>query len=218
MTHIDNDKLNHLLRMTVGMSFGAQPSAQIEQIKQLKSYEAKRIKKYLLLRKSDHVIDLGSGPGFIAKNLADEVDHIHCVDVNSDFIQLAKDTLSQQSNITYHLIEHGMLNTLPMVTAIYANQLFFQFNLYDIYQYLSVCHKVLTKNGRMIFEIVNDEHLDVMSVTWQNQNRSHQRAPTERMTTYNNKHTVTRIIQQIGFDLVKSFDDKEHTYFVILKK
>ena len=218
MTPIDNNKLNHLLKLTVGMTFGPQPMDQIQQIRQLKLYESQRIKKYLLLKKSDHVIDLGSGPGFIADNLAEVVDHIHCVDVNGDFIQLAKDTLSQRFNISYHQTEHGRLNTLPTVTAIYANQVFFQFNLYDIYQYLIECQRVLAVTGRMIFEIVNDEHLDVISTTWQNQNKSYQTTPSERITTYNNKNTVIRMIQQIGFDLIKTFDDREHTYFVIIKK
>jgi ubiquinone/menaquinone biosynthesis C-methylase UbiE len=212
MTHIDNNKLNHLLQETVGMLYGAQPSAQIEQIKQLKSYEAKRIKKYLLLRKSDRVIDLGAGLGFIANNLADEVDHIHCVDISSDLIQLAKDTLREQSNITYHVIEHGRLDTLPMVTAIYANQTFVLFNLYEIYQYLTECYRVLLPNGRMMFEIINDEHLDVNSEKWQNNLKLADRI------VYNNKNTVTSIIQQTGFDLIKAFDDNEHTFFVLIKK
>jgi ubiquinone/menaquinone biosynthesis C-methylase UbiE len=218
MTHIDDDKLNHLLNLTVGMTSGPQPIDQLQQIRQLKLYESQRIKKYLLLRKSDQVMDLGSGPGFIADNLAEAVDHIHCVDINSDFIQLAKETLGARSNITYHVTEHGRLNTLPLVTAIYANQVFFQFNLYDIYQYLIECYNVLTNKGRMIFEIVNDEHLDVSSDTWQCQNKSYQTKPMQRTTTYNNKNTVIRIIQQIGFDLIKTFDDREHTYFVIIKK
>ena len=200
------------------MLYGEQPSVQIEQIKQLKLYESQRIKKYLLLRKSDTVIDLGSGPRFIADNLSKEVEHIHCVDVNHDFLELARETLCQRANITYHHIQHGRLDHLPRVTAIYANQLFFQFDLYDIYQYLIECHRVLTTNGRMIFEIINDEHLDVISQTWQNQNISRQKNPYHSMTTYNNKTTVTRIVQQIGFDLVKTFDDKEHTYFVMIKK
>jgi ubiquinone/menaquinone biosynthesis C-methylase UbiE len=218
MTPIDNDKLSYLLDLTVGTTFGNSPMNQLHQVRQLKIYESQRIKKYLLLKKSDRVIDLGSGPGFIADSLAGEVDHIHCVDVNSDFIQWANVTLQHHSNISYHLIEHGKLNALPMVTAIYANQVFSQSNLYDIYQYLSECHRVLIVGGRMIFEIVNDEHLDVTSNTWQNQNKSYQTKPFERITIYNNKNTVVRMIQQIGFDLIKTFDDKEHTYFVIIKK
>ena len=204
--------LNQLLNETIGVMFGPNPEEQIESISELKSYEAKRIKKYLLLRKSDIVIDLGCGPGFVAKHLAADVSHVHCVDVNKDFIQLSKNTLRDQSNITYHVIEHSKLNTLPTVTAIYANQVFVLFNLYDIYQYLTECHRVLAPNGRMIFEIINDEHLDVNSEKWQtNLTVSHK-------VMYNNKNTVIGIIQQTGFELIKAFDDNEHTFFVIMKK
>ena len=48
--------LNHLLDETIGNMFGPTPEDQIESISELKSYEAKRIKKYLLLRKSDTVM------------------------------------------------------------------------------------------------------------------------------------------------------------------
>ena len=208
--HIES--INHLLSEAMGPMFGPTPVDQIEKISELKFYESKRIKKYLLLRKSDIVIDLGCGPGFVAKHLAGVVDHIHCVDVDKDFIQLSRHILRDQSNITYHVIEHGKLDTLPMVTAIYANQVFALFNLYEIYQYLTECHRALLPNGRMMFEIINDEHLDVNSEKWQTNLKLSNRL------VYNNKNTVTSIIQQTGFDLIKVFDDNEHTFFVLIKK
>ena len=218
MPHIDNDKLNHLLELTIGTIFGIVPTDHLEQILQLKAYESQRIKKYLLLKKTDTVIDLGVGPGFIADYLANEVEHIHCVDINSDFIQLAKSTLRHRANVTYHLIQHGKLDTVPMVSAIYANGVFMLFNHYDIYQYLIECYRVLTINGRMMFDIVNDESLDVMSERWQHHNRLYQLDPHESMVIYNSKNVITRMCQQIGFDVVKTIDDKEHTFFVLRKR
>ena len=52
MPHIDNDKLNHLLELTIGTIFGIVPTDHLEQILQLKAYESQRIKKYLLLKKN----------------------------------------------------------------------------------------------------------------------------------------------------------------------
>ena len=207
-----NELINRLLSDTIGPMFGPAPIDQIEKISELKFYESARIKKYLLLRKSDIVIDLGCGPGFVAKHLAGAVDHIHCVDVDEDFIQFSKHILTDQSNISYHVIESGSLNTLPMVTAIYANQVFVLFDLYEIYQYLTECYRVLMHNGRMIFEILNDEHLDVTSEKWKiNLGLS------DRIM-YNNKNAVIGIIHQTGFHLIKTFDDREHTFFVLIKK
>jgi ubiquinone/menaquinone biosynthesis C-methylase UbiE len=211
-TDLSIELINQLLSEAMGPMFGTTPMDQLEKISELKFYESNRIKKYLLLRKSDTVIDLGCGPGFVAKHLAGSVTHIHCVDVDKDFIQLSRHILSDQSNITYHVIQHSRLDTLPMVTAIYANQVFALFNLYEIYQYLTECHRVLLPNGRMMFEIINDEHLDVTSEKWQNNLKLANRL------VYNNKNAVAGIIQQTGFDLIKQYDDKEHTFFILTKK
>jgi len=214
----DNNTLNQLLEITVGNIFGP-PSAEIlEKIDEQKLHQARRIKKYLLLRKSDTVIDLGSGLGFVANHLADEVNHIHCVDIDKDFIELSKQTLRLRSNITYHLVEHGRLNTLPKVTAIYSNQVFCHFNLYDICQYLTECYRLLDIKGRMIFEISNDEHLDVTSDRWQRHLSSYNTGLNKSTTVYNNKNAVTRMIEQIGFHLITTFNDTDQIYFVLIKK
>ena len=207
------------MRLLVGKTHGDNPVEHLEEIIRSKEYEAKNIHQYLNLVSTDTVLDLGSGCGFIADNIATSVRQVYCIDISQSFIDYAKKITSHHQNIDYYKITNNNLDMVPKVTAIYSNAVFIHFTLYDIYLYLQQCYTKLESNGRMVFDFLNDETLDTHSDRWQRHVNNYLQDQQAIFTNlhFNNNKTIELMAKQIGFAIDWIKQDGEHTFFLLRK-
>lgn len=215
----ESSNIDELLSLLVGQEYGPNPREQLEHIMTNKRHEAQNIQKYLDLGTDDRVLDLGSGCGFMTNHLAGLVASIQCADISKSFLDYARRVNEQHTNVSYHHIPFADLSVVSPVTAIYSVAVFIHFNLYDCYLYLKQCYNCLESQGRMLFDILNDSHVDVGSPRWQRHSDRYVKDKLNIFTNvhYNNPESIRRMTQQIGFDVVQHFHERDHT-FILLRK
>jgi cyclopropane fatty-acyl-phospholipid synthase-like methyltransferase len=201
----DTESLDSLLLLYVGKTHGENPSQCIDKIRAAKQSEAANIVSMLPLGSNDIVVDLGSGCGFIAKEIAPLVNTLHCVDVSKSFLDYCKVELSGLSNVRYHHIEYSNLTQLPVneITKIYALALFIHFNLYDIYHYLKSIYMILSPGGKLLFDFLDDKTLNIEDDVWIRHSARYLADQSNFFTNiyYNNEDSVINIAKQIGFSV-----------------
>lgn len=215
----ESDDIDELLRLLVGKEYGQNPRECLDSIIQNKYHESQNIIQYLELSQEDRVMDLGSGCGFIANQIANTVKSLQCVDVSKSFLDYAKKINCKHHNVSYHQIPFANLSGLHPVTSIYSVAVFIHFNLYDCYLYLKQCYNCLESQGRMLFDILNDSHIDTTLPRWQ---RHSDRYAIDRLNIftnvhYNNPESVLRIARQVGFNIKTVFNEHEHTFILLHK-
>lgn len=207
--------------MYIGRTYGENPHDRVDEIRIIKSHEAKNIIELLSLTKHDTVVDLGSGCGFIARALAPQVDKLYCLDISQDFLSYCKHETEHNSNVECHLIEYADLSPLQdlNITAIYSTALFIHFNLYDVYHYINACYNHLPVGGRLMFDFLNSQKLDITDSTFKRHSTAYLNNPLalSTYTYYNHPETVEKIYTQLGFKLLKTKVENNH-YFVVLEK
>jgi ubiquinone/menaquinone biosynthesis C-methylase UbiE len=217
----DTTKLDMLLRLYVGKTYGESPSQHIDTIRAHKKIEAEYIVRMLALGPSDVVLDLGPGCGFIAKEISPLVDEIHCADISSSFLDFCKIELSGMTNIRYHLMSHANIMTLAaaQVTKVYAAAVFIHFNLYDIYHYLRMIYALLAPGGKVLFNFLDDRTLNITDDVWVRHSARYLEDRTNLFTNvyYNNAAVVINIAKQIGFDASPEHPDNQHCWLILNK-
>lgn len=219
--HWQANNLNQLFKLCVGKTYGENPLDAIDQIREVKFYEANNIVDLMSLTKKDIVLDLGSGCGFIANHVAERVGYLHCADINAEFLEYCQQETSKHSNVACHLIEYADLSSVQRqgITAIYSTALFIHFNLYDIYHYLNACWECLEPGGRLAFDYLDDQQLNIDADVFQRHALRYLEDSSNLFTSlyYNNSQTLRQLYQQIGFEFVADKHDKGHC-FLLLKK
>ena len=154
----------------------------------------------LNLTEDDTVLDLGSGPGCIARWLAPRVKQMHCADIAPGFLALCQEELQGIDNAFCHLIPFGDLSALHDIgiTAVYASALFIHFNIYDVYIYLQEIYNVLAPGGRVWFDYKPFD-LNAKFQRHLNFYRS-DREMLPRLLNYQHPETIDHIARHIGFD------------------
>lgn len=215
----EHSNIDDMLSLLVGKEYGEDPRQHLDVIQQNKYHEAQNIKRYLGLCETDRVIDLGSGCGFIANSLAQTVESVQCADISQSFLDYTELVTQHHTNVSCHLIPFADLSGLKTSTSIYSVALFIHFNLYDCYLYLEQCYHCLEPRGRMLFDILNDSQVDVFSERWQRHSKRYLRDRQAIFTNvhYNNLESVMNIARQVGFEIEKTFDERDQT-FILLRK
>lgn len=190
-----------LLQRCVGLeSFGIQPD--IADIRRGRHALAGYIYTTLELTSDDVVLDLGSGPGYIASCLAPLVKHIHCADVSPGYLALCQDETAGL-NVTCHLIQFGNLSALHDhgITAIYASAVFVHFNIYDVYLYLLACHALLPEGGRLWLDYKAVTNLTITCKRFQRHAEVYKRnrSAIASVLHYHHPDTMAELIHQVGF-------------------
>lgn len=170
---------------------------------------AKFISQTLQLSKDDVVLDFGSGPGFIARTLCDEVKKLYCVDLSDGFIAMCKEELKDTANTECHLIPYSDLSCVyeKGITAIYASAVFIHLNIYDVYIYLQEFHNVLGVGGRVWLDFKTSHNLSITDpnfVTHLKFYRTHRKQSTEmhyhsRLMNYYSFDAMENLASQVGF-------------------
>lgn len=213
------DNLQGLLNLLVGQSYGLDVVAELDTIKKTKYYEAQNIISRLNLKPTDTVIDLGSGCGFIADHIAPVVQQVNCVDISESFMQYNRLVNQHHSNVDFYLIPFGDMSVVPKATAIYSVAVFIHFTLYDCYLYLQQCYKCLEEHGTVWFDILNDQKLDIADKRWQRHTARYIKDRTATFTNihYNNVIAICNIATQLGFKVEQTYDENDHTFFLLRK-
>src|SRR5689334_3138369 len=101
-TSWDSESRKVLLQQCVGLaSFGIEPN--VESIRQSRYALANYIDDTLHLVSTDVVLDLGSGPSYIAALLAPWVYHIYCADISKDYLAMCAEEVAGL-NASCHLL------------------------------------------------------------------------------------------------------------------
>lgn len=133
----DCKDLKHMLDAMIGPAYGNDPVAALDRIRSERQAVADFIGSFLHFDKSDIVVDLGSGTGFVARYVAPKVKHVHCMDISKDFAAFCTNELGEFGNVSVHVMDYAdfsMIRERP--TKIYAHGVFIHFNFYDMSVYL----------------------------------------------------------------------------------
>lgn len=180
----------------------------------------------LQLTAQDHVLDLGSGMGFIAEVIAPEVERLCCADVSEVYLRDCKTRLAHLSNVDLCRMTYADLSPLYKFrfTKAYSTLLFIHFNFYDIVLYLAELAKVMAPGGLVYFDY-NDgerfslgnnqdsfnEHLKIYK-----ENREHWIFGCMHMTS---QSVLRHIAPQIGFDVMENWtSDTSYSQMLLRKK
>lgn len=166
----------------------------------------------LALNRSDQVLDLGSGMGFLTEVIAPRVARVHCADLSNTFLADCRSRLAGFDNVEFHKIEYGDLSPLygKGINKAYATLLFIHFNFYDLFFYLTEIHKVLKPGGLIYFDY-NDGERFKMSQTSDSfhehlsiykDNREHWIFECMHMTSYG---VLKNLTHQLGFEFVSNW-------------
>lgn len=154
------DSRESMLSLLIGNDFGSNPESQLNAIRVEKVILAKKIARALKLKKSDVVIEIGSGIGFMAGAIASKVKELHCCDISESFLGAARENCRDQANIFFRHITPGKLGFAEpaSIDAIYSHNVFVHLNIYDIYLYLREAQRVLKPGGLLYFDHLSSEH------------------------------------------------------------
>ena len=151
------DDLRSLLIGLVGYDFGHEPETKIREIRESRRDFANSIADIAGINSTDVVLDLRSGCGFATYWLAQRAKHIHVCDVNSAYLQFAKNECRDVSNITFHQIEPRSLSPLAdnSIDVVCAMSVFIHFNLYDMYWNFQELARVTKPRARVWIDIAD---------------------------------------------------------------
>ena len=219
ISHWETNDLNQLLTLLVGKTYGNEPEKHLTEIQKIKCYEAENIIRDLRLQKTDCVLDLGSGCGFIADHISSLVNKVSCVDISDSFLSYAKRVNQKNSNIEFYKIEPAILELVPQSTAIYSTAVFIHFNIYDVYLYLLACYQNLFSGGKMLFDFLNDQKLDIKNSRWARHAEAYKKDRQRLFVNlhYHSEYLIKTIAQDIGFQVQWTRTENDQI-FILLNK
>jgi ubiquinone/menaquinone biosynthesis C-methylase UbiE len=145
----------------IGKGYGENPAESVDKILRDKQIIADVIVNQLGLQSSQTVLDMGSGPGWVARSLAPRVRHLHCCDISESFLRLARRECAGVDNISFHQIKPGVLGEFrnDSIDAIYSLNVFIHMNLYQVSIYLKEFSRVLKPGGKVWLDFAGDDVL-----------------------------------------------------------
>ncbi len=217
--------LHRILIACVGLNFGDAPETKLEEIRNDRARTGNVIRHKLALRPSDVVVDIGSGCGFVTRAIVPHVAQMHCVDVSRDFLNYTRSELAEFSNVRYHLIDYASLSSIESgsVDAVYSTAVFIHFNYYDMIFYLKEAHRILNIKGKLLFDFLNSDRLDVNNERTFGEHLFAYRNNRER-SIFNVVHpfslrTLENLLPQIGFRIerVEFLEGKANTTVIVVR-
>lgn len=135
-------------------------SVEYKEAKKRRKGMAKEIISLLNITNDDTVLDLGSGMGLIAKEIAMKVKEIYCMDISKSFLKIAEQECGQLQNIHFKFITADTFKHFKnYFTKIYSTGVFIHLNLYQIYEYFKIFKDALKKAGLVYIDIYDTDHL-----------------------------------------------------------
>lgn len=148
---------HNLLVACVGYNYGPNPAEKIDEIRKARGAYAFQVVDYLELKKNDVVLDMGSGCGFLARNISPYVKELHCADLNEDFLSFCREEVSEFKNVTCHSMKYADLSELNFlgVNKVYSTAVWIHFNFYDMVLNLKSLNSLLPLGGQVFFDYLD---------------------------------------------------------------
>lgn len=161
------------------------------------------------LKPTDVVLDLGCGPGFIARAVAKRVAKVYCWDVNADMNNYAR--LKHGDALAYGLTSKANLTRSPLgalpdnsLDVLYAYAVFIHHDLYTFVSYFAELARKMRFNGRVYIQFLPGDAFDPADSTFREHYNiwvNNPRFWTMAMH-WNSKKAVVQIARMYGFQQV----------------
>lgn len=170
------------------------------------------------LNKNDVVADFGSGFGFGAKHLSNQVKQIHCFDVSNTLHAECLKNISTVNNMDAHLIFRNDVSNMQNkdINKIISNAVFCHFNIIEMAFYLQKFYDILPEQGEVIFSFRDADLIDLEDSLF----KEHQeilmknREFSTRCISYVSTKNILDVCSKIGYKW-KIMSDRNEKYKTI---
>ena len=196
-----------LLDAVYGQIFGGDAVNYVNtKILKWSEVKADELDSNVRLKPTDVVLDLGCGPGFIAREVRKRVAVVYCWDVNYDMSEYAR--RKHAGALRYGVTAQDKVTTDPLggiadnsLDVFYAYAVFIHHDVYTITSYFEALSRKAKLGGRIYFQIVPGETFRPDDPTWREHYRIWQGRPNFWIMAMhvNGRDTVARIARTYGF-------------------
>jgi predicted TPR repeat methyltransferase len=147
--------------------------------------------------------EIGSGDGTVARMLSPQCLSLDCTDISASFLERARASSAEYTNLLFHLIEDSYLDHLPAENYDFgfALHVFIHFNAYDVFNYLVAVKRLLKPGGIFYFDActLGKENMRLF--------REHAKMYADSpeairgLLNYNHPDTLRKIIQEAGLKM-----------------
>jgi hypothetical protein len=220
---VDPESRNDLLIRCVGYDYGPNPIERLEDIRKGRIGYATTIAEWLSIDRSDVVLDLGSGCGFMGRAIAPTVRHLHCADVSAKFLAFCAEELQEFPNVSTHLIPYADLSSLRSagITKVYSSAVFIHFNFYDIVIHLNALNEILPSGATVFFDFLDPAGISDDGGTLFQRHLSRyfiNRSAIATLIQYNSLEAVRAAAALTGFRCQKIWQMNHEAFAAILRK
>ena len=115
---------------------------------------AAEVQRICVIQPDRRGFEIGSGDGIVARLLAAHCAFLDCSDVSVSFLTKAREHCRNVSNVAFHQIPSGSLESLASCRYDfgYSLNVFIHLNPYDILLYLREVRRLLKPGGRFYFD------------------------------------------------------------------
>jgi SAM-dependent methyltransferase len=217
------ESLRATLVACVGCQYGEHPEKNIDVIRVARGDYGDTVAQRLNLSPDDVVMDIGSGCGFVGRNIAPRVKKLFCVDLSKTFLQYCRRELSEFDNVECHLIDYADFSVLAGkgVKKAYSTAVWIHFNFYDIYYYLIALNGLLPVGGTVYFDYADPDGIklgDGASFRAHSAGYRNDRYSISCCLNYNSRKAVQEALTLTGFKFVKWWRTHEDCCSILARK
>lgn len=195
-----------ILISVVGHDYGLEPERRFDDILIDRAIHAERLRKWLDLKPSDIVIDLGSGAGLITPSIAPYVRKVYAMDISRPHLEYTAARFKQLGLANAETVHMDWCDFSAVkgkgVNKLFCTAVMIHFNLWDIASYLEQIHEVLVPGGLAQIDVCDCDAINVYDdAMWQQQLANYKSFKSAAyLVTWHSVKTITKIADRIGFD------------------
>ena len=158
---LNKDDRRAMLVSLIGDRFGEHPEDHLDEIREERSRYAEKFIRLSGIRRSDHVLELGSGCGFGTRALAARACEVIACDISPAYLEFASNECSTLDNVKFLKITSRDLSAIEnhSIDVVVSMAVFIHLNLYDIHLYFQEFRRVLKPRGRVAIDFADMNRL-----------------------------------------------------------
>lgn len=159
----DLDTIRDMLCACIGPKWGDAPEEKLEEIRQSRYAQGKRLAHLLKINDTHTVLDFGSGCGFVTRAFCENAAKVHCVDLNPKFLDFTRNELSSFPQTEFHRIEYASIPQVAdeSIDIVISTAVFIHFLYYDFLFNLIELNRVLKTGGILYFSMLDADAIDL---------------------------------------------------------